>query len=482
MKDLQERGLGTGSAFGGTGNNTNASAGSLYGNNSVTNSNTNYAASFALSYQDNQNNIVPNSVATKAEKIATTTDIQKAVVSMSRVAPEMEYDNEWLASQDIPFLEESWCMQPDTCVDNPVEIGKVIHFDKGIKTLCKHKRLRNIKAFLLNKDIIRQAIYDAHEGKKASPQMTWVMHHIDETVDKIYDELKNETYVPKVYMFRTIHNHDDKTRHLAILRFYDRCVQQLLKIVIQEKLRALEPRNVYSNLPKRGTLSGTAKFCLYSQMKHDFHIYKDGYGLKLDIHHCYESISSDIVQRELFKYVTDAFTRKLIKRMFTHIHYLPIGDPLSGLYVNLVLRRWHLHMLNDRHHLFDTCYFFCDDALFINRSSKEALHELCREAREWLPKYANLYVKNNYQIYRLSEGITFCGARVFPNKILIRQLIKKRIIRAKYKPLALASYKGILEKTNSGHLSQILDIKNVSNRVRQYNTSVSNGKSGSKNL
>lgn len=472
-ENLQERGSGTASAFGGSGNNTNASAGYLNGNNSVANSNTNYAASFALDairtsgYEPTGDSyIVPDNVVNKTEKIATAGDIQKAPVSVSRSASEMSADKGNIRSGE-KVAPEIDTLDIPYCESISAENGKQYNLNKGLKTFSKHKRLRNIKAFLLNKDLIRAAIYEARIDKKVTRQLTWVMHHVDETVDMIYNSLKDETYVPKPYRFRTIHNKDEKARHLAILGFYDRCVQQVLKQAIQLKLRALEPRNVYSNLLGRGTLSSDARYCLYSQLKHDFRSYGTGYGLKMDIHHCYESISSEVIKRELFKYITDSFTRRLVCRMFSNISYLPIGDPLSGLYVNLVLRAWHRHVLDNRHHLFTKCYFFCDDSLYINKDSKAALHELCQEAREWFPKYANLHIKKNYKVFKLSEGVVFCGAKIFPNKILIRRLIKQRMFQARHNPESLASYKGILEKTNSAHLTELLDVKGALAKLKK---------------
>lgn len=477
----QERGSGVASAFGGTGNNTNASAGYLNGNNSVANSNTNYAASFSLCYNDCSSTLVldrttPDSVVSKTEKIATIADIQKAAIPESKSTSEMKLGKETLpAKENIPFLAENRCEQSFSCMDYPTENREVSHFNKGITTLNKHKRLRNLKAFLVNEDLIREAIKEAQEGKKPTRELIWISHHVEETAKRIRKELLEGTYVPKPYRFRTIHNKDEKPRHLAILGFYDRCVQQVLKKVIQQKLRALEPRNVYSNLLGRGTLSNDARYCLYQQLRHEVHVAPNGFGLKMDIHHCYESISTDVIERELFKYVTDAFARRLIHRMFAHIHYLPIGDPLSGLYVNLVLRQWHKHLLEEKHDLFDSCYFFCDDALFINKTSKEKLHQLCQDARQWLPKYANLHIKKNYKVFRLAEGFVFCGAKVFPTKILVRQLVKKRMLRAKNKPRSLASYKGILDKTSSAHLSAVLQMKDVPDKVRKLNRALKDG-------
>lgn len=400
----------------------------------------------------------------KTEKIATTMDVEKAMVPVSRAAINVG-KGQLYTYEGIPFMSgREGDGQLSSCMSNSVEDGELNHLLKGVRTKGKRKKLRNIKAFLLNKTIIEYAIYEAQKNKTKTKQLMWIMSHVKETVDKIYNELKAETYEPQAFRFKTIHNKDDKPRHLAILGFYDRCVQQLFKIVIQDKLRALEPRNVYSNLPKRGTLSNHSTYCLYAQLRHDFKVYGKGYGLRLDIHHCYESISVDIIKRELFRYITDAFARRLVCRMFKHIKYLPIGDPLSGLYVNLVLRKWHMHVLNERHNLFDKCYFFCDDMLFINKDSKKKLHQLCHEAIEWFPIYANMHIKSNYKVFKLSEGITFCGARIFPDRILIKRKIKQRIFKNKNNKKSLASYKGIFDKTSSAHLSTVLNI----DRLNEY--------------
>lgn len=472
MDKIQECGSGIASAFGGTGNNTNAAAGSLNGNNSVANSNTNYAASFALECYDQKtmiDTIIPDNMVSKTEKIATAMDVENAIVPVSRAAYQAGKE-QLCAYEDIPFIsEDEGDEQLLSCKSNSVENGEVKHLLKGIKTKSKHKRLRNIKAFLLNKKIIEYAIYEAEKNKVKTKQLMYIMEHIKETVDKIYNELKDETYEPQPFRFKTICNRDDKPRHLAILGFYDRCIQQLLKIVIQDKLRALEPRNVYSNLLERGTLSNNSTYCLYAQLRHDFKIYGKGYGLRMDIHHCYESISVDVIERELFKYITDAFVRRLICRMFKHIKYLPIGDPLSGLYVNLVLREWHRYVLDNRHDLFDKCYFFCDDMLFINKDSKKELHQLCHEALEWIPEHIGVYIKSNYKVFRLSEGVTFCGVRVFPDRLLVKRKIKQRMLKNKNNKKSLISYKGILDKTSSAHFSYILQIHKINDKNQDSN-------------
>lgn len=480
MNYLQQCGSRQASAFGGSGNNDNAAAGYLNGNNSVANSNDNYSASFALPIN------VPSgtklfllegcytrldSMTNKVEKIATTKYSQKDLGLESRFCLQGNCIKEIdisVAGLEYISLVKDVVFIDTACKYQITEIEARQHPEKGMKTVCKHKRLRNIKAFILNKKIIKEAIFECEQDKKRTPSLIWCMNHVDITTEEIYGELKNETYVPKPYRFKTIINKDGKKRHLAILGFYDRCVQQVLKKVIENKLRALEPRNVYGNLPERGMLSNTARYCMYSQMKHDFHVRPNGYGLKIDIHHCYESISVEQITDAVFKYVTDAFVRRLIIRMFKHIKHLPIGDPLSGLYVNLILLKWHRFLLENRHDLFDKAYFFCDDQLIIG-NNKKALHQLCQEAKIWFPKNLGLHLKKNYQIYRLKDGITFCGVKVTPNKIIPRRKVKQRAIQVKDNPKSLVSYKGIFDKTNSAHLSKLLDMQSLPAKIREQN-------------
>lgn len=392
----------------------------------------------------------------KIEKIATTEDIQKTSVPVSKAASEMERGDSILRPEDLPFWDSCSKQNADR-MDHPTENGKKEHIAKGLTTFSKHKKLRNIKAFLLNKALIKQAIYEARKDKTESKELLDIMSHVDETVERIYNELKAETYKIGKYQFRTIQNHDKKKRHLAILGFYDRCVQQVFKMAVQQKIQNLIPRNTYSNMPHRGTLSNNPTYCLYGQLKHDFRVHPNYYGLKNDIHHCYGSITTDLIKSVLFRYVSDAFARRLVDRMLAKIHSLPVGDPLSGLMVNLVLREYHNHILNEKHHLFKTCYFFCDDSLIIG-PSKSDLHELCQHLRTWIPEHLGLYVKNNYKVFPLSSGTVFCGVHIWPHKILMSQATKKRMISKRNNPRSLASYNGIVQKTNSAHLMKTLNM------------------------
>lgn len=158
---IQECGSGIASAFGGTGNNTNAAAGSLNGNNSVANSNTNWAASFSLKLESMKNEIIPDNMVSKTEKIAMTMDVEKAMVPVSRATINVG-KGQLYTYEGIPFMSgKEGDRQLSSCMSDSVEDRELNHLLKGIRTKSKRKKLRNIKAFLLNKTIIEYAIYEA---------------------------------------------------------------------------------------------------------------------------------------------------------------------------------------------------------------------------------------------------------------------------------------------------------------------------------
>lgn len=97
----------------------------------------------------------------KTEKIATTMDVEKAMVPVSRAAINVG-KGQLYTYEGIPFMSgREGDGQLSSCMSNSVEDGELNHLLKGVRTKGKRKKLRNIKAFLLNKTIIEYAIYEA---------------------------------------------------------------------------------------------------------------------------------------------------------------------------------------------------------------------------------------------------------------------------------------------------------------------------------
>ena len=70
----------------------------------------------------------------------------------------------------------------------------------------------------------------------------------------------------------------------------------------------------------------------------------------------------------------------------------------------------------------------------------------------------NLSVKNDYHINKVSDGFTFCKYRFYRSFVSVRAEIHRRAIRAKRRGQQhYAGYKGMLLKTDSKHLRDLIE-------------------------
>lgn len=87
-------------------------------------------------------------------------------------------------------------------------------------------------------------------------------------------------------------------------------------------------------------------------------------------------------------------------------------------------------------------------------------------------------VKDNYQIYKISDsGVNFVGYRIYPNKVILRNNVKRRMIRKSNKLMkknylsdrdisSIASYNGILKNITGNKLKQDI-LEPLQRKVRE---------------
>lgn len=105
------------------------------------------------------------------------------------------------------------------------------------------------------------------------------------------------------------------------------------------------------------------------------------------------------------------------------------------------------------------------DDMVILAATKEELHQLLAEIRNYFKTYLNLELKGNYQIYPVAKrGIDTVGYVHYHTHVLVRKTIKKSFCKAvkKNKPAAsIASYMGWLKHCDSKHLIKKINGKKV---------------------
>ena len=101
------------------------------------------------------------------------------------------------------------------------------------------------------------------------------------------------------------------------------------------------------------------------------------------------------------------------------------------------------------------CFRYADDIVILG-STKEYLHALLAEMREYLTVKLKLEIKGNYQIFPVAvRGIDFVGYVFFHTHILLRKTIKTSFARMMYNrrnQRSFGAYNGWLKHCNGKHL------------------------------
>lgn len=182
------------------------------------------------------------------------------------------------------------------------------------------------------------------------------------------------------------------------------------------------------------------------------------YCLKLDIRKFYPSVDHGVLKSQLRRKFKDIRLLQLLDNIIDSAPGLPIGNYLSQYFANFYLTgfdHWIKEVQGVQH------YFRYADDVVILSGSKEELHGLLADIRQYLLTKLNLHVKHNYQVFPVaSRGIDFLGYKFYHTHTLMRKSIKQRFARevaGQNRPASVASYAGWAKHCNSRNLLKTLN-------------------------
>lgn len=441
------------SVLGCNANNSNASVRTLNSNNAVSNSNDNYAGAFALEYE---HNVVNNMIGNIDRKPHSTCSTRTKITEEVKLHNENGIDPNNLEG----LLRDEYSTSTDVASESPV--NALFNTDNDIWADLKkanHKRhLKGLKKFLTNETIVRAGVERCLSKASKSRHRDWARKHEDEIVEKILLQMKNETYKVGGYSKRVIHKKgkDGKDRNAKVLNIYDRCVENVIFIIIKEKLTNKISRHIYSGIEKRSLFSKTKAYCLKDRLFTYINRHKDDYIVMTDIRHFYDTLSSKVVLNTLSKTIYDRYMMKLLTNILMLTKTLPIGSTLSQLFAMLVLSECDEAIIKEFH---PTFYCGFGDNRLFGDSDKEKVIKMRLYQAQYYKEHFNLEMKDDYSLHKVSDTFSFCKTRYCGNYVKIRGELKRRAIRAKIKGQQhYAGYKGFLMKTDSKKLRN--DIEN----------------------
>lgn len=289
----------------------------------------------------------------------------------------------------------------------------------------------------------------ASKGKAANSAVIRHKINADQRIQELYQSLLNKTFTTSHYHIFNVF--EGKERTIYSLPYYpDRIVHHAIMNVLEPMFMKSFTADSYSSIKGRGIHSAAAKL---KKSLRDINATR--YCLKMDIKKFYPSINNDTLKQLLRRKIKCTDTLWLLDNIIDSAEGLPIGNYLSQYFANYYLTgfdHWIKEQLGVKY------YFRYADDIVILSGSKEELHHLLAEIRNFLTCRLQLSVKDNYQVFPVeARGIDFLGYKFFHDHILLRKLIKQRFIKMiTYTPnlKSIAAYNGWLMHCNSRNLQQ----------------------------
>ena len=180
----------------------------------------------------------------------------------------------------------------------------------------------------------------------------------------------------------------------------------------------------YACLKKRGM----HKACLDVQnaMRHLERTWKEYYILKMDVRKYFQNINKDILYKILARKIQDTKLLWLLKEIIYSNEGktgLAIGNYTSQMFANIYLNEVDQYVKNSLHCKY---YFrYLDDSIAMFKTKKEAQVALAK-IKEFLASNLELELNEKTQIFKNKQGINFCGYKINPYRLKIRDKREKK--------------------------------------------------------
>jgi Reverse transcriptase (RNA-dependent DNA polymerase). len=265
----------------------------------------------------------------------------------------------------------------------------------------------------------REAYLNAIKGKMHYREVIEIEKDRDTYLANLLEEVRSKRYkVSEYIIFNLFTGH--KMREIFKLPMRDRIVQHAIMIHCEPIFRETFILDTYASTKTRGIHLGLQR--VKKSLKK--HHYK--YCLKLDIHKCYPSLDKEILKSKLAKKFKDPDLLDLLNKIVDSCEKgVPIGNYTSQYFNNFYFSDFD-HWIKEVKGV--NAYFrYCDDMVILS-NSKEELHTLLGEIKEYM-KTLNVHLKENYQLFPVSSrGISFLGYIITEDCIKIRKATKKNFV------------------------------------------------------
>ncbi len=313
------------------------------------------------------------------------------------------------------------------------------------------KRLGYLYGKICRMENLQAADAIARKGKSKQYGIKVHDRNREQNIYHLREMLLNKSYRTSAYTKFKIY--DPKEREIFRLPYYpDRIVHHAVMNVLEPVFVSVFTSDTYSCIKGRGIhpAARSLKKALCDEPG-------TRYCLKLDIKKFYPSIDHDILKSLLRRKLKDSDLLWLLDEIIDSAPGVPIGNYLSQYLANFYLayfdhwvkevKRWQYY------------FRYADDMVFL-AATKQELHKLLIDVREYLQVNLHLEIKSNYQVFPVDDrGIDVLGYVFKHSHIRLRKRTKKRFARmlaSHPNQQSIASYYGWACHADTDHLLKTL--------------------------
>ena len=284
------------------------------------------------------------------------------------------------------------------------------------------KRYGNLYEQIIDPGNITLANQNAKKGKGHYTEVRMVEGNRDYYLGLVQKMLAEKTFHTAPYRKKTVFD-SGKLREIYKLPYFpDRIVHHAMMNILQPIWDKTFIYDCYSAVPGKGIHAGLARLHRFMKDKENTR-----YCLKFDIHHYYPSVRHDILLSILERTIKCGDTLWLLEdivRSAGGSTNIPIGNYLSQYFANIYMNQFDHWLKEDKGLKYYIRY--SDDGVILHES-KERLHELLDEIREYLGTLS-LEFNPKTQIFPVEKrGVDFLGYRSFRGYTLLRKSSVKRL-------------------------------------------------------
>lgn len=303
------------------------------------------------------------------------------------------------------------------------------------------KKLSNLYRQIYDFENLYEAYRQARKCKRYRREVLDFTRNLEQNLIEIQNELIWQTY--RVGRYREFFVHDPKKRLIMALPFKDRVVQWAIYRVLNPLLDKRYINTSYACRVGYGTHKAVAKVQYW--LRRLSRQCGQVYVLKMDIAKYFYRIDHDALMGILSRILADRDLLQLldtIVRSETHFGLgiadhgftgariggigMPIGNLTSQMFANLYLNELDQYA---KHRLQIKQYVrYMDDVLILHHD-KQSLWQYKDAIDRFLKEQLKLSLNNKTCIRTISQGVEFCGYRIWPAKMRMKRKSKVKMLR-----------------------------------------------------